>query len=557
VKGVPVVQLRIDSKTANSITVIPSGPSGRVSYKEYGSSSSSTSVPYFNRIVISQLKPNTQYVISYAVTNSHGTGTTELTQFTLAEAPSGLKLAVHSSTAINATWRAPANSQSLAYYIKYSSPLTGQNTLITRATALALTGLHPHEQYNISVQARNRAGLSLPVYATDKTYSDIPSDAIHKIWNTRGTDWINLVWVPPSSYYRNGIIIKYIIDLSLNDDITVDVENPAFYTPTYVNYNITGLSPGTIYALRVAAATVNGTGPYSYRRRIKTVETAPGPVQNLTFESTSSSSVRITWEEPAVPNGLIQSYKVMYGDVNDSSTIPKTTTSKYVTLSQLEEETPYIVSVRARTSAGYGENESIIVFSSQGAPIRAVEDITVEWTSDTSVSVSWTPLSYSEAKGLPLYIITYKSQDGSSVGIDNTTSSSVVIAGLNPLVGYIFTVQVTTGNGNNKGDPLSEFAVARLQHKDIRGSVGLFFGGLAAGLLIEVLLLGTVCGLYKRRQYRMKLQVTDATPRSTSKCTASDPTKLEVIYDKVNAQTNDRSAVELLSNPAYGVMQFS
>ena len=69
--------------------------------------------------------------------------------------------------------------------------------------------------------------------------------------------------------------------------------------------------------------------------------------------------------------------------------------------------------------------------------------------------VSWTPLSYSEAKGLPLYIITYKPPDGSSVGLDNTTSSSIVITGLNPLVGYIFTVQVTTGNGNNKGDPLS------------------------------------------------------------------------------------------------------
>ena len=86
--------------------------------------------------------------------------------------PIALKLTVHSSTAINATWRAPANSQSLAYYIKYSSPLTGQNTLTTGATALALTGLHPHEKYNISVQARNRAGLSLPVYATVKTYSD-------------------------------------------------------------------------------------------------------------------------------------------------------------------------------------------------------------------------------------------------------------------------------------------------------------------------------------------------------------------------------------------------
>ena len=90
-------------------------------------------------------------------------------------APSSLKLAVHSSPAINATWRPPANSQSLAYYIKYSSPLTGQNTLTTRATALALIGLHPHEQYNVSVQARNRAGLSLPVYATAKTFSDSES----------------------------------------------------------------------------------------------------------------------------------------------------------------------------------------------------------------------------------------------------------------------------------------------------------------------------------------------------------------------------------------------
>ena len=83
--SVPAVQLRVDSRTANTITVIPSGPPGRVSYKEYGSSSSYTSVSYFNHIVISRLKPNTQYVILYAVTNSHGTGTTKLTSLTLPE----------------------------------------------------------------------------------------------------------------------------------------------------------------------------------------------------------------------------------------------------------------------------------------------------------------------------------------------------------------------------------------------------------------------------------------------------------------------------------------
>ena len=39
-------------------------------------------------------------------------------------------------------------------------------------TTLTLTGLHPYEEYTISVQAGNRAGLSVPVTGTARTYSD-------------------------------------------------------------------------------------------------------------------------------------------------------------------------------------------------------------------------------------------------------------------------------------------------------------------------------------------------------------------------------------------------
>ena len=66
--------------------------------------------------------------------------------------------------------------------------------------------------------------------------------------------------------------------------------------------------------------------------------------------------------------------------------------------------------------------------------------------------VAWTPLSYIEARGFPLYLITYTSDDGSTSGSVNTTSSSVaIITGLDPQNVYIFTVQVSTGNGQNKG----------------------------------------------------------------------------------------------------------
>ena len=69
------------------------------------------------------------------------------------------------------------------------------------------------------------------------------------------------------------------------------------------------------------------------------------------------------------------------------------------------------------------------------------------------VNVSWKPLSYAEARGIPIYIISYTSEDGRFTGSINTTNSSVliVIRGLDLHISYEFTVSVTTGNGNNAG----------------------------------------------------------------------------------------------------------
>ena len=85
-------------------------------------------------------------------------------------------------------------------------------------------------------------------------------------------------------------------------------------------------------------------------------------------------------------------------------------------------------------------------------PTKPVGSLKASWNLDDTVLISWQPLSLTEAKGFPLYIVSYKSVDGSSRGSVNTTSSSVVISGLNSKVGYIFLVQVSTENGKNKGD---------------------------------------------------------------------------------------------------------
>ena len=76
------------------------------------------------------------------------------------------------SKVVTTTWTAPTNNQSLVYHVNYSSPLTGQNSTTTSDTTLTLAGLHPYEEYTISVQAGNKGGLSVPVNGTARTYSD-------------------------------------------------------------------------------------------------------------------------------------------------------------------------------------------------------------------------------------------------------------------------------------------------------------------------------------------------------------------------------------------------
>ena len=81
-------------------------------------------------------------------------------------------------------------------------------------------------------------------------------------------------------------------------------------------------------------------------------------------------------------------------------------------------------------------------------PTAQPDDVDVVALGDGSVRVGWTPLSLTESRGFPFYIISYTSDDGTVLGSVNTTNSSVIITGLNPNIGYSFTVQVATGMGN-------------------------------------------------------------------------------------------------------------
>ena len=113
--------------------------------------------------------------------------------------------------------------------------------------------------------------------------------------------------------------------------------------------------------------------------------TAPGPVEGLTasfdtagstFNTTSrmyTLNISIMWDEPTNPNGVITSHNVTVYQTDDPNNIifsDSAVTATTVTESVMAlPYTNYTVAVTASTSAGEGEEESVIETSPQaGTP---------------------------------------------------------------------------------------------------------------------------------------------------------------------------------------------
>ena len=86
--------------------------------------------------------------------------------------PRDLVLQVLSSTSIRVTWSPPPNAERLplTYHVGYSSEFTAERSTATTEQSLVLTGLHPFNDYTVTVEAENLAGNSGPLYKNIRTW---------------------------------------------------------------------------------------------------------------------------------------------------------------------------------------------------------------------------------------------------------------------------------------------------------------------------------------------------------------------------------------------------
>lgn len=155
----------------------------------------------------------------------------------------------------------------------------------------------------------------------------------------------------------------------------------------------------TEYQISVSPYNRAGEGKMSQVRE-KTLEDKPGPVGVLRFSDVLMDSAKVSWDEPAQPNGVVTGYIVNYKGYRMQEEFKnedqQRTSRNYFYAHGLAEGVTYYFSVWAETTAGKGEHRSANVTigpNRDGPPPPNKPQIT---SGQSSVTLSWNDVANSD-----------------------------------------------------------------------------------------------------------------------------------------------------------------
>ncbi|CDW57851.1 Netrin receptor DCC [Trichuris trichiura] len=406
-----------------------------------------------------------------------------------------------SSTSIQIQWDPPethAREPVKFYKIFYAavgassqsdlSPSAGldveETEIQSRNTAYVLHGTKEFTKYRIRVEAFRGNGTShssAPVYV--RTFSDKPTATPTAFSVLALTSDKALVrWSPPPADGCNGEIVSYRIRYKMKDrgsrsqnivvgspkmETTVNskVDRPYAKGQTNLPYLVfKDLIAGATYVFRVAAATINGTGPFTpWKEVVMTVydgeeSHVPGGPTSLHLQATSNE-ISLTWTPPRDDGNLIRGYLVGWGiNVPDIETQRVPGNSRTFVIRKLRPNKDYVVSLKAFNRLGNG----FPIYETVRTEDKSSKDVSVSvetpiglravTLSSTAISLSWTDRNQGT---LPpniqnderYYTVRYTSHyvSGGRYRYVNTSESSYVIDGLKPDTQYEFSVKAALG----------------------------------------------------------------------------------------------------------------
>ena len=393
---------------------------------------------------ISNLTNGTTYQVQVRATNSVGDGSWSPSSSAAPEdkpAQPATPTLTYSNTSLGVSWTAPAdNGQDISDYdVQYractlstdltcadSNTATWESTWTDRtgetnsdtSTSVTLSSLTNGTAYQVQVRAANSVGESDWSTAADEYPSTVPGKPAAPSLTVKDQS-LGVSWSPPSSDggaavtgYKVG---RCYTGCGTDSNWTVKTLNTNGTTT-----DVTGLTNGTAYQVRVAAVNRSGTGSWSDTATKTPADEPDAPgAPTVTAEH---QGLGVAWTAPTDNGASISDYDVQYractatpktcttsptwGNWTDRSGETNSDTSTSVTLSSLTNGTAYQVQVRAGNSVG----ESAWSVSTKATPATQVPDAPAAPTVTArhqGLAVSWTEPS-SEGSAITDYDVQYR-----------------------------------------------------------------------------------------------------------------------------------------------------
>uniref|UniRef100_A0A673GCQ0 Cell adhesion molecule DSCAM n=1 Tax=Sinocyclocheilus rhinocerous TaxID=307959 RepID=A0A673GCQ0_9TELE len=363
-----------------------------INYKNKSSSWASSQMtkdvsPQLNQATIIELHPASTYNIRMFAKNQIGESrpSNELTITTDEAPPDGapqdVQLEAISSQSIKVTWKPPLkhlqNGLIRSYQVCYREFGTGgspqYNTINVDTTGdietLTLDNLKKYTQYEVRVQAANRAGIGpTSEEITITTLEDVPSRPPENVVTTATTpETISLSWSALSKEALNGMLLGYRVIYWAN--LPDGGDNTLGHFLCSIQGVFSRASPQQIMSFLL-------------------LKPVPGPPAGVKAAASTSSVVFVSWLPPLKLNGIIRKYTVFCSNpyptvISEFEAAPDV---YFRRLTNLNQNWQYSIWVVAVTAAGRGNASEIITVEPQAkAPARILTfsgTVTTPWMRD-------------------------------------------------------------------------------------------------------------------------------------------------------------------------------
>ncbi|XP_030196012.1 protein sidekick-2 isoform X4 [Gadus morhua] len=376
-------------------------------------------------------------------------------------------------------WEYNGNADLVGYRVQYSR--TGsQGRSLTHVIAdrqereFTIEDLDEWTEYQVLVQAINGMGTgpwSQPV--TGRTRESVPSCGPTNVSAFATTSSSILVrWFEVPDPDRNGLILGYkVLYKEKDSDSSAQfwtVEGNASHS-----VQLTHLGKYVLYEIQVLAFTRIGDGrastPFILER---TLDDVPGPPVGILFPEVRTTSVRLIWQSPSQPNGIVLAYQITYR-LNSSNSNTATVdvlnpSARQYMVTALKAEMVYVFRITAQTRKGWGESaEALVVTTEKRARPQPTSRPTVpqQEVRARRVLLSWEPgsdgLSPVRYYTVQLRELPHTNWTVHSASVSHEASSYVVDR-LKPFTSYQFKVKATNDIGDSEYSEQSE-AITTLQ----------------------------------------------------------------------------------------------